>query len=69
MDISKLERNLKDFKKEIEELKSCIDGKFEDLTIEQLRYLFEASDSLLSEWSYLEDDIEESISFINDLDK
>ena len=66
MKIEELKRNLKDFKKEIEELQSYDDGHFEYKSIDSLKAMYEAVRSLCSQWRYLEGSIEDAIEFIED---
>lgn len=52
--------------KEIAEVRSCLDGRFENQSIDNLKYMYEAIESLLNQWDYLDKDIEEMFHLLED---
>lgn len=69
MKIQGLERDLKDFTKEIKELKSYIDGDFESQSISNLQAIYKQCESLISEYSFLEQTANEALQFIENIEE
>lgn len=62
-------RNYEDFKKEIQRLSIASDSSFDDLTINELKNLLDSSENLLKEWTYLDSDIEDMFSIIENIEE